>query len=244
MLTDADGKRKDKMSGERILVVEDDVGVGRGLVYALEDEGFQVQWAKRGQQALEAVNAARPQIVLLDIRLPDISGFDVCKQLRTTGHKMPILMLTARDEEVDRVLGLELGADDYIVKPYSLREVVSRIRAQLRRAYGSLASTINTSLLSFDELQIDLERLTVRVGGRLVPLTPIEFRLLRLLASNPERPFTRSEIIERVWGYDDEIESERTIDVHVRHLRQKLESDPAHPRWIRTARGVGYSFRP
>jgi DNA-binding response OmpR family regulator len=232
------------MSGEHILIVEDDAAVARGLIYALENEGFQVQWVKRGQQALEAVNTIKPKLILLDIRLPDISGFDVCKQLRTTGYKMPILMLTARDEEVDRVLGLELGADDYIVKPYSLREVISRIRAQIRRAYGSLASTTATSLLNYDELHIDLERLTVRIGERLVLLTPIEFRLLRLFASNPERPFTRSEIIERVWGYDSEIESERTIDVHVRHLRQKLENDPAHPRWIRTIRGVGYTFHP
>ena len=232
------------MSDERILVVEDEAAVAQGLVYSLKSEGFQVQWVTRGREALEVVRANRPHLILLDIRLPDISGFDVCKQLRAEGAKLPILMLTARDEEVDRVLGLELGADDYIVKPYSLREVVSRIRAQLRRAYGELAGLSEGSQLVYGALAIDLEKLTVRKSGRTIPLTPTEFRILRRLAANPERPFTRSEIIESVWGYEGDIGSDRTVDVHIRHLRQKLEDDPAQPRWIQTVRGVGYTFSP
>ena len=232
------------MSGERILVVEDEPAVARGLIFALENEGFQTSWTTRGEQALQTARAEKPHLILLDIRLPDLSGFDVCKQLRDRGAKMPILMLTARDEEVDRVLGLELGADDYIIKPYSLRELISRVRAQLRRAYGELSSVSEEAILTFDDLTIDNERLTVTIGDRAIPLTPTEFRILRLLASHPERPFTRAQIIEQVWGYEGEIESERTIDVHVRHLRKKLEADPSHPRWIQTVRGAGYSFMP
>jgi len=232
------------MTAERILVVEDEAAVARGLIYALESEGFQTQWVTRGQDALQAVRSEHPQLILLDIRLPDLSGFDVCKQLRSSGEKMPILMLTARDEEVDRILGLELGADDYILKPYSLREVISRIRAHLRRAYGEFATGGPAPQLVFDELELDLERLTVQKNGEKVLLTPTEFRLLRLLATNPGHPFSRGEIIDHLWGYAGEIENQRTIDVHVRHLRQKLELDPAHPRWIQTVRGVGYSFSP
>jgi DNA-binding response OmpR family regulator len=232
------------MPEERILVVEDDAAVAQGLIYGLKSEGFQVRWVIRGREALEAAHADHPHLILLDIRLPDISGFDVCRQLRAEGAKLPILMLTAKDEEVDKVLGLELGADDYIVKPYSLREVVSRIRAHLRRAYGELAGPPGDSPLVFGALTIDLEKLTVKKSGRTIQLTPIEFRILRYLAVHPDRPFTRSEIIERVWGYSGDIGSDRTVDVHIRHLRQKLEDDAANPRWIQTIRGVGYTFTP
>ena len=230
------------MSKELILVVEDDAAVAKGLVYSLESEGFRVRWVTRGQAALDSVRNENPQLILLDIRLPDINGFDVCKQLRREGAKLPILMLTAKDEEVDKILGLELGADDYIVKPYSLREVISRIRAQLRRAYGDLAIPSEASRLVYDTLVVDLEKLTVEKSGRAISLTPIEFRILRQLASHPGRPFTRDEIIERVWGYSGDIGSDRTIDVHIRHLRKKIEDDPTRPRWIQTVRGVGYKF--
>lgn len=232
------------MSKVRILVVEDEPAVARGLTYALESEGFQTLWVTRGQDAVQTARADHPDLVLLDIRLPDISGFDVCKQLRAGGSKVPILMLTARDAEVDRILGLELGADDYIVKPYSLREVISRIRAHLRRAYGELSSAPGDSHLIFDDLEIDLDRLKVTRAEQLIPLTPTEFRILVLLATHPQHPFTRSEIIEHVWGYVSEIENERTVDVHIRHLRQKIENDPAHPHWIQTIRGIGYAFSP
>jgi len=153
-------------------------------------------------------------------------------------------MLTARDEEVDKVLGLELGADDYVVKPYSLRELVSRIRALLRRAYGELATATDQEIITFGDLRIDLQRLQVRRGERFIDLSPTEFRLLRYLSSNPERPFTRGALIEAIWGYDSSVGSERTIDVHMRHLRQKLEEDPSNPRWLVTVRGVGYKFVP
>ena len=233
------------MSGERILIVEDERAVARGLEYGLSKEGFEVLWAETGGQALDLARAQDPRLILLDIRLPDISGFDVCRQLRAEGRRMPILMLTARDEEVDKVLGLELGADDYVVKPFSLRELTSRIRALLRRAYGDLAGREGVAgRVQFGDVEIDMERLLVRREGRLVDLTPTEFRLLRYLVANPGRPASRQAIIEAVWGYDSEIGYDRTVDVHVRHLRQKLEPDPAQPRYLVTVRGVGYKFEP
>jgi DNA-binding response OmpR family regulator len=231
------------MAGERILIVEDERAVARGLEYGLTSEGFDVLLARTGQQALDLARREDPHLILLDIRLPDISGFDVCRQLRVEKKRQPILMLTARDEEIDKVLGLELGADDYVVKPYSLRELVSRIRALLRRAYGELAAS-TSDRLAFGDLLVDLERLQVTRGGRPVDLTPTEFRLLRYLLSHPDRPFSRGALIEAVWGYDSEIGNERTVDVHVRHLRKKLEDDPADPRWFVTVRGVGYKFQP
>ena len=230
------------MAGERILIVEDEPAVARGLEYALTKEGFVVLQAATGQQALDLAHTRDPHLILLDIRLPDISGFDVCRQLRSEGARQPILMLTACDEEVDKVLGLELGADDYVVKPYSLRELTSRIRALLRRAYGELATASVGGRLRFGDVEIDLERLQVTRHGKRVDLTPTEFRLLRYLVSNPGRPLSREELIEAVWGYASDIGSDRTVDVHVRHLRQKLEEDPADPRWLMTVRGVGYKF--
>lgn len=229
---------------ETILIVEDERAVARGLEYGLRAEGFAVLWAESGRRALELVQSQQLHLILLDIRLPDMTGFDVCRQLRSAGHRQPILMLTARDEEIDKVLGLELGADDYVVKPYSLRELLSRVRALLRRAYGELAATIPTTLLRFGPVEIDLQRLLVFRTGRPVELTPLEFRLLRHLVTHPDRPFSRSQLIEAVWGYDSDVERERTVDVHMRHLRQKLEEDAANPRWLVTARGAGYKFQP
>lgn len=232
------------MAGERILIVEDERAVARGLEYGLRAEGFEVLLANTGQSALAMARRESPHLLLLDIRLPDISGFDVCRQLRSEGRRLPILMLTARDEEVDKVLGLELGADDYLVKPFSLRELISRIRALLRRAYGELAAAAGEQRLAFGPIIIDVERLLVLRDGQPVELTPMEFRLLRYLASNPGRPFSREQLIEALWGYDSDVGSDRTIDVHVRHLRQKLEDEPATPRWLVTVRGVGYKFEP
>ena len=230
------------MSGERNLIVEDERAVARGLDYSLTREGFEVLWAETGQSALDLTRMREPHLILLDIRLPDMSGFDVCRQLRAEGRRQPILMLTACDEEVDKVLGLELGADDYVIKPYGLRELISRVRALLRRAYGELAAVSLGDRLRFGEVELDLERLQVTRQGRLVDLTPTEFRLLRYLVSHPDRPFSRSALIEAVWGYDSGIGSDRTVDVHIRHLREKLEDDPTNPRWLVTVRGIGYKF--
>jgi DNA-binding response OmpR family regulator len=227
-----------------ILVVEDERAVARGLIYGLRNEGFTVEWAETGEAALALAEQLSPSLIVLDLRLPDINGLDVCRRLRQAGKRQPILMLTARDEEMDKVLGLELGADDYMVKPYSLRELVSRIRALLRRAYGELASSTTSPTVCFGTIIVDLDRLLVTRAGEMVDLTPIELRLLRVLVTRPRRPCSREQLLEAVWGYADDISSDRTVDVHMRHLRQKLEDDPAQPRWLVTVRGAGYKFEP
>lgn len=231
------------VSGEHILVVEDEPAVARGLLYGLNAEGFVTYWVETGQHALDLAREKDVHLILLDIRLPDISGFDVCRQLRAEGKRQPVIMLTASDEEVDKVLGLELGADDYVVKPYSLREVISRIRAMLRRSYGELANGNSREKFTFGDVLIDMERLQVWRNGQLISLTPTEFRLLRYLVSNPDRPVSRDTLIESVWGYSSDIGDDRTIDVHIRHLREKLEEDPTNPRWLLTVRGFGYKFK-
>ena len=230
------------MPGEKILIVEDEHAVARGLEYGLDKEGFAVLVAENGKKALDLAHTQNPHLILLDIRLPDISGFDICRQLRAEGGRMPILMLTARDEAIDKVLGLELGADDYVVKPYDLRELIARIRALLRRAYGELSQAAQGERILFGNIEIDLEKLSVSRAGKPIFLTPTEFRLLRYLAENSRRPVSRAALIEAVWGYASDVGSDRTVDVHIRHLREKLEDDPANPQWIATVRGVGYKF--
>jgi two-component system, OmpR family, response regulator VicR len=234
------------MPGETILIVEDEPSVARGLEYGLKAEGFTVLVAGTGASALEIVRGAKeqpsPQLMLLDVRLPDMSGFDVCRALREEGRSLPILMVTARDEEVDKVLGLELGADDYIVKPFSFRELLSRVRAALRRAYGELASTGGAERVGFGDVTVDLQRMRVEKAGQTVLLTPTEYRLLRHLVTHADQVFSRDSLLEIVWGYDNSVDSQRTVDVHMRHLREKLEEDPASPRWLVTVRGTGYMF--
>ena len=230
------------MREERIVLIEDDPAVAKGLSFALEQEGYAVAWAGDGFAGYRLVADRSPHLIILDIRLPDTSGFDLCRRLRQEGFRQPILMLTARDEEVDKVLGFELGADDYVVKPYQLRELLSRVRALLRRAYGELSRRSSNEKITFDDVTIDLELLQVYRDGRIVYLTPTEFRLLRYLISNPDRPVTRDQILEAVWGYHAEVGYDRTVDVHMRHLREKLERDPTHPRRLITVRGHGYKF--
>jgi DNA-binding response OmpR family regulator len=227
------------MAAVRILIVEDEKAVARGLEFALQVEGFEVLYAENGQSALNLARTQHPQLILLDLRLPDISGFDVCRQLRQDGLRQPILMLTALDDPIDKVLGLELGADDYVVKPYNLRELIARIRSLLRRAYGELSESSAGQVIEFGEIQLDLEQLQVTRAGQAVYLTPTEFRILRYLTTHPGKPVSRDTLIEAVWGYG----SDRTVDVHIRHLRQKIESDPAEPQWLLTVRGVGYKFQ-
>jgi DNA-binding response OmpR family regulator len=231
------------MANERILIIEDEPAIARGMEYALRAEGFNVLLAGNGQQGIEQAISQAPHLILLDIRLPDISGFEVCRRLRGMGLRQPVLMATARDEEIDRVMGLELGADDYIVKPFSLRELIARVRAALRRAYGDLAGSPDTGRILFDDVEVDLDRLQVFRAGQVVALTPTELRLVRLLVSAPGQVFSREQLLDSIWGYESDIGSDRTIDVHMRHLREKLEADPAHPRRFVTMRGFGYKFQ-
>jgi len=224
-----------------ILLVDDEDSIQKLLAYPLEREGFRVLQARDGEEALERFASERVDLVVLDVMLPKLDGLEVCKRLRAQSE-VPIIMLTARDDELDKVLGLELGADDYITKPFSIREFRSRVRALLRRASVSRQPASDDEVLSAVDLRIDLARRSVEARGRQIQLTYAEFELLRTLASNPGRVYSRRMLLEALWGGADYREP-RTIDVHVRHLREKLERDPAEPEYLLTVRGVGYRFR-
>ncbi len=223
----------------RILAVEDDPAVAQSLKAGLERDGYAVMWKASGSEAIAYARAQQPDLILLDIRLPDLSGFDVCRELRRLGLRQPIIMLTVKGDETDKVLGLEVGADDYMTKPYNLRELLARIRAQLRRAYGDL-STADADLLYAGDLVIDRGRAQVQRGQQLLNLTPTELRLLVYLAQNPRQALSRAQILDAVWGYDADVESERIVNVHIRRLREKVELDPSRPTLILTVPGVGY----
>jgi DNA-binding response OmpR family regulator len=224
-----------------IMIVEDEPAVARGVQVALEREGYTVSVVPTGEEAVARFSELAPELVVLDVRLPGMDGFEVCRQLRRETHA-PILFLTARADEVDKVVGLEIGADDYLVKPFSVRELVSRIKALLRRAYGELADTQTGRILRRGELVIDLERRRVTRNGERIGLTTTEFDLLRHLAARPGRVYTRGQLLELVRDYDALEQDERTINVHVSHIREKIEPDPTQPRYILTVRGVGYAF--
>jgi DNA-binding response OmpR family regulator len=225
-----------------ILIVEDEHAVARGIQYALQQEGYTVVLARSGEEGLEIAVGQAPDLVLLDVRLPGIDGFEVLRRLRAAGSKSPVLMLTARDDEVDKVIGLELGADDYMTKPFGLRELLSRVKALLRRAYGDLADAVGGRVIRHGDLVIDLERRRVQRGHRRISLTPTEFEILRHLASRPGRVYTRSELLELLRDYEALDQDEKTINVHVSHLRDKIEDDPSRPVFVQTIRGVGYAF--
>ena len=222
-----------------LLIVEDDPAIARSLREGLEREGYRVTHAATGADGIAYAQAHPPQLIILDVRLPDMLGFDVCRRLRELGLRQPIMMLTARQEELDKVLGLEMGADDYVTKPYSLRELLSRLRALLRRAYGDLASA-DADVLYAGDLVIDRTSGQVKRGNQTLNLTPIEFRLLAYLAQHAGQALTRAQILDAVWGYAVEVDSERTVNVHVRRLREKVEIDPSHPSLILTVPGIGY----
>jgi DNA-binding response OmpR family regulator len=224
-----------------ILLVDDEDSVQKLLAYPLEREGFRVLQARDGEEALRRFAAEPVDLVVLDVMLPKLDGLEVCKRLRAESE-VPIIMLTARDDELDKVVGLELGADDYITKPFSIREFRSRVRALLRRASVTRQTSAAGGVISVDGLKIDLARRSVEVGEQPVRLTYVEFELLRTLASHPGRVYSRRMLLESLWG-DADYREPRTIDVHVRHLREKLERDPAEPEFILTVRGVGYRFR-
>lgn len=227
------------MAQFQILVIEDDPAVSQSLHSALTREGYDVICKTEGGDALAYAQKAQPHLILLDVRLPDGSGFDVCRQMRQHGLHQPIVMLTAQQDEMDKVLGLEMGADDYITKPFSLRELLSRLRAQLRRAYGELAAA-EANLLFVDDLRIDLTRSQVSRGNAPLNLTPTEYKLLVYLARHRNQALTRSQIVNAVWGYAADPESERAVNVHVRRLREKIEPDPSRPQLLLTVPGVGY----
>lgn len=226
-------------SSETLLIIEDDRAVATSLKDGLERDGFQVQWKATGNEGVNYAREFHPQLIILDVRLPDGSGYDFCRQMRQQGLRQPILMLTVNREEIDKVLGLEMGADDYVTKPYSLRELLSRIRALLRRAYGELSNP-DSDILYVGDLIVDRLRGQVMRGHQPLNLTPTEFRLLVYLAQHSGQALSRSQILNAVWGYDSDPSSERAVNVHIRRLREKVELDPDAPTLILTVPGIGY----
>jgi DNA-binding response OmpR family regulator len=228
------------MTARKILVAEDDRTLAETLAYNLRIEGFEPTIARSGLDAIALTRTQQPDLLLLDVMLPEIDGFEVCRTVRASST-VPIIMLTARDDEVDRVLGLELGADDYVIKPFSLRELLARIRAALRRV--DLGNTVNTSLepIESDSVEVRPGSRSVYREGRPVHLLPREFDLLLHLMRNRGIVLTREQLLETVWGRDY-MGDARTVDVHVRRLRMKIERDSSDPHIIRTVYGVGYTF--
>jgi DNA-binding response OmpR family regulator len=223
----------------RILIVEDEAVIRKAIRMACEKEGYEVIEAESGTEGLKQADSARPDLILLDLMLPDISGFDVCREIRKSGSRIPIVILSAKTEEIDIVVGLEIGADDYITKPFRARELLARIAAHLRRSRQEDQGA--DGRLNFKELAINLNERRVFRGEKEVELTHTEFDLLAFLASNAGKVLSREKILNHVWGYEYPIET-RVIDVHIRNLRRKIEQDPSHPFFILAVPGIGYRF--
>ena len=235
----------DEASRFHIISVEDDPSVAKGLILAMESTGYRVSHFMNGESFLGEIGNLNPSLVILDIRLPGQDGFVICREVRRRGYKFPILMLTARDDEADKIAGLEDGADDYMVKPFSLKELQSRIRAMLRRSYGQLSDSSLSSgkKYVFGDFQLSQDHMKLIRDGREIDLTPVEFRLLLFFLKNRNSVFTRREILNRVWSAENEYYGdERTVDVHIRHLRKKIEDNPSIPLFLKTLRGEGYIF--
>ena len=227
---------------DHVLIVEDEESYRDSLRHIFEREGFRVTLAATGREGIEAFERHGADIVLLDLMLPEVSGTDVFRAIRAHSA-VPVIMVTARDDQIDRIIGLELGADDYVTKPYSGRELVARVRNVLRRSVAREADDAEPQVVSIAGFTIDPERLTVTRDGQTQSLPPKEFALLHLLASNAGRVLPRHVIIERVWGADY-FGDTKTLDVHIKRLRSRIENEPAAPRFVQTVRGVGYTFEP
>ena len=228
----------------QVLIVEDDASLVLGLTAALEADGHRVLVARTGPEGLRLALEEHPDLILLDLMLPGMSGYEICKRIRDQKMQCPVIMLTSRAEENDRVFGLELGADDYVTKPFSLRELLARVRAHLRRAEGGRAGEKEQlRQFRFGDIEVDFDRLEVHRSGRRQPLTHREFRLLEYLIHHPGEVLSRERLLREAWGHADN-QTTRTVDNHVLRLRKHIEPDPESPRYIRTARGAGYLFDP
>ena len=225
-----------------ILIVEDEKNIVDILRFNLQREGFDTREAYDGQTGLELARSARPDLILLDVMLPKMNGFDVCRTLREEGDNVPVIILTAREEETDKVLGLEIGADDYITKPFSMRELIARVKANIRRTAMLSTATKETVMPAAGDLTINTDSCQVYRGDRLIELTQREYELLTFLASHPDKVYSRVDLMEQVWNYGYVGDDARTVDVTVRRLREKIEDNPASPVYILTRRGLGYYF--
>ena len=231
--------------GKTILIVEDEKNIVDILSYNLTKEGYTALEAYDGEAGLQLALEQDPDLILLDLMLPKKNGFDVCREIRQAGRTTPILMLTAREEETDKVLGLELGADDYITKPFSMRELMARVKANIRRSTmvpAEPAARPAAGRLELGRITIDTELLMAYKDGAPLDLTQREYELLKFLASNPGKVFSREALMENVWNYEGYVGDVRAVDVAVRRLREKVEDDPASPQFIVTRRGLGYLF--
>ncbi len=230
------------MDKKKILIIEDEKAISDIVKFNLEKEGYEAITAYDGQSGYELAISENPSLILLDVMLPIMDGFAVCKKVRETSL-VPIIMVTAKEEEIDKVVGLELGADDYITKPFSMRELIARIKANIRRTdFSDLAKSTPADIQTFGNLEIDMNRFEVRKEGIALELTQREFELLKYLALAEGRVFSREQLLEEVWGYEYYGDI-RTVDVTVRRLREKLEDDSSDPKYIMTKRGIGYYFR-
>jgi two-component system alkaline phosphatase synthesis response regulator PhoP len=225
------------MSG-KVLIVEDDQAMAVALRDGFEYEGYAVQVARDGAAGLKLAAERELDLIVLDVMLPKMSGFDVCKQLRSGGTETPIIMLTARGQEIDKVVGLELGADDYVTKPFSIRELMARVKAVLRRSSTSAPAP---DIYRFSDVEVNIRSNEVRRSGELVDLSSKEFALLEYFIAHPVETLSRDRLLDAVWGYEN-YPSTRTVDTHIVHLRQKLEPNPEEPRFILTVHGSGYKF--
>ena len=226
---------------KKILIVEDDPGILLSLKDELESEGYEVIHAEDGEKGLKTARDMMPDIIILDVMMPKLNGFEVCKQLRKEGNRTPILMLTVKDKEIDKVLGLELGADDYVTKPFSLREVVARVKAILRRTEDIL-DELNTCLIG--DIHLDFRKYEAIRGEMSIELTPLEYRMLKILIMKKEQVITRNDLLDAIWGEDEIVVSSRTIDSHIANIRKKIEDDPSNPKHIINIWGVGYKLIP
>ena len=234
-----------KTEQKTVLIVEDEKNIVDILRFNLQREGYRTVEACDGADGLDKARTENPDIILLDVMLPKMIGFDVCRTLRDEGNNVPVIILTAREEEADKVLGLEIGADDYITKPFSMRELIARVKANIRRTgmnAAASATAATTAMPVVGDLAINTDSRQVFRDGRPMDLTTREYELLTFLASHPNRVYSRIDLMEQVWNYGYVGDDQRTVDVTVRRLREKIETDPANPKYILTRRGVGYYF--
>jgi len=224
---------------KKILIIEDDPGISLGLKDEFESEGYVVLAADDGEKGLEAARNQKPDLIILDIMLPVLDGYEVCKRLRMDGNRTPIIMLTVKDKEIDKVLGLELGADDYVTKPFSLRELTARAKAMFRRT-EERPEDLTTYV--FGQIELDFKKYEATKKGGKLDLTPLEFHLMKLLIQKKGEVLTRDDFLDGIWGEDNLSVSDRTVDSHIANIRKKLEEDPSSPRHIISVRGVGYKF--
>jgi DNA-binding response OmpR family regulator len=224
---------------KKILIVEDEPGIMLGIKDEFESEGYEVYTAENGEEGLAKAKQHRPDLIILDVMMPILDGYEVCKRLRMQGDNTPIIMLTVKDKEIDKILGLELGADDYVTKPFSLRELLARAKAIFRRTEERVQ---DITAYSFGEISLDFKKYEAKKGERDLELTPLEFQMLRLFIKKKEQVLSRDDFLDGIWGEDNLSVSFRTVDSHIANLRKKIEDDPSQPKHILSIRGVGYKF--